>query len=61
MKELGYGKEYEYAHNYENNFSVQEYLPQEISKTIFYEPGNNVREKSLRDFLKNRWEDKYDY
>jgi putative ATPase len=61
MKELGYGKEYEYSHNYENNFSDQEFLPDAISKTIFYSPGNNTRENSLRDFLKTRWKDKYDY
>jgi putative ATPase len=61
MKELGYGDEYLYSHNYANNFSEQEYLPDEITKTIFYNPGKNSREDSTRDFLKNRWKDKYDY
>ncbi len=61
MKDIGYGKDYEYSHSYENNFSAQEYLPKEIKGMKFYEPGNNAREKELRAFLKNRWEEKYDY
>ncbi len=61
MKELGYGEEYQYSHSYENNFSEQEYLPDEIRNTAFYKPGNNTRENELRNFLKNRWKDKYDY
>jgi putative ATPase len=61
MKELGYGEEYQYSHNYANNFSEQEYLPDEISTTTFYKPGNNARENGTREFLKNRWKDKYDY
>jgi putative ATPase len=61
MKELGYGKDYAYAHNYENNFSPHEFLPKEISNTALYKPGNNNRENALRDFLKSRWKDKYDY
>ena len=61
MKEIGYGTNYQYAHSYENNFSSQEYLPQEISGMLFYEPGNNPREKEMRDFLKKLWKDKYNY
>ena len=61
MKELGYGDDYKYAHSYENNFTEQEFLPDEISNTAFYVPGNNARENSTREFLKNRWKDKYDY
>jgi putative ATPase len=61
MKELGYGEEYQYSHSYENNFSEQEYLPDEIKNTAFYKPGNNARENELRNFLKNRWKDKYGY
>ncbi|WP_396153464.1 replication-associated recombination protein A [Flavobacterium sp.] len=61
MKELGYGDEYKYSHDFENNFAEQEFLPDEIQNTSFYEPGNNVREKELRNFLKNRWKDKYGY
>ncbi len=61
MKELGYGDDYKYAHSYENNFTEQEFLPDEISNTAFYVPGNNARENSTREFLRNRWKDKYDY
>lgn len=61
MKELGYGEEYQYAHDFTNNFVEQEFLPDEISGTNFYEPGNNNRENSTREFLKNRWKDKYGY
>lgn len=61
MKELGYGEEYQYSHNYANNFSEQEYLPNEIRNTDFYKPGNNARENEMRTFLKNRWKDKYGY
>jgi putative ATPase len=59
MKNLGYGKDYQYSHSYENNFSQQEYLPKEISGTKFYDPGKNAREEELRKFLKNLWKDKY--
>jgi len=61
MKELGYGDEYQYSHNYANNFSEQEYLPDAIKETKFYDPGSNSRENGTREFLKNRWKDKYDY
>jgi putative ATPase len=61
MKELGYGEEYQYSHSYANNFSEQEYLPDAIKETKLYEPGNNARENELRNFLKNRWKDKYGY
>jgi len=61
MKELGYGDEYMYSHNYSNNFSDQEYLPDAIKETKFYNPGNNSRENGTREFLKNRWKDKYNY
>ena len=61
MKELGYGENYKYSHNYANNFAEQEFLPDDLSGTKFYDPGNNPREKSQRDFLKNRWKDKYGY
>lgn len=61
MKELGYGDNYKYAHNYENNFAPQEFLPDEIKNTTLYEPGNNARENAHREFLKLRWKDKYDY
>jgi len=61
MKELGYGEDYKYSHDYANNFAEQEYLPKEIENTPIYVPGNNSRENSTRDFLKNRWKDKYGY
>lgn len=61
MKELNYGKDYKYAHSFENNFAEQEFLPNEISNTKFYEPGINARENNLRAFLKNLWKDKYGY
>ncbi len=60
MKELGYGEEYKYSHDYDNNFADQEFLPNEIRNTAFYDPGNNSRENSTREFLKNRWK-KYGY
>jgi putative ATPase len=61
MKELGYGEEYKYSHDYANNFAEQEFLPEGISGTPIYEPGNNTRENTTREFLKNRWKDKYGY
>jgi putative ATPase len=61
MKELGYGEDYKYAHDYSNNFAEQEFLPTEIADTVFYNPGNNTRENGTREFLKNRWKDKYGY
>ena len=61
MKELNYGKNYQYAHNYEQNFIDQEFLPEAISNTKIYEPGNNAKENSIREFLRNKWKDKYGY
>lgn len=61
MKELGYGKEYKYVHSFDNNFSNQEYLPENISGTKFYEPGNNKREEEIRNFLIKNWNNKYNY
>lgn len=61
MKDLGYGEEYKYAHDYEKNFKAMEFLPEEIKATTLFQPGGNKREKTLRDFLKLRWKDKYDY
>ena len=61
MKELGYGDEYKYSHDFANNFAEQEFLPDEIKNTAFYNPGNNSRENGTREFLKNRWKDKYGY
>lgn len=61
MKEIGYGEDYKYSHNYENNFASQEFLPKEVSNTKLYDPGNNARENAQRDFLRSRWKEKYGY
>ncbi|MAX04731.1 MAG: AAA family ATPase [Dehalococcoidia bacterium] len=61
MKELGYGEDYKYSHDYNNNFVAQEFLPNEIKNTKIYDPGNNQRENSLRSFLKKLWGGKYGY
>jgi putative ATPase len=61
MKNLDYGKGYEYSHDYEKNFSPQEYLPAPLAGTTFYEPGKNAREDELRKFLRSLWGDKYKY
>ncbi len=61
MKDLGYGKEYKYAHDYQNNFVEEEFLPHSIKGTSFYKPGNNQRENALKEFLKNRWKSKYEF
>lgn len=61
MKNLDYGKGYQYSHSYENNFSPQEYLPEGLQGTKFYDPGNNAREEELRKFLRGLWKDKYGY
>ncbi len=61
MKELGYGEEYKYAHDYNSNFVEQEFLPNKISGTTLFNPSENSREKELKEFLKLRWKNKYDY
>lgn len=61
MKDIGYGKDYLYSHAFEGNFKAQEYLPDNIAGTKFYEPGNNAREHELRKHLQNLWRDKYGY
>lgn len=61
MKDLGYKKGYEYSHNFENNFSSQEYLPDAIKGKQFYTPGGNAREEEMRKFLKQLWKEKYNY
>ncbi|MFC4263518.1 replication-associated recombination protein A [Ferruginibacter yonginensis] len=61
MKKMDYGKDYKYAHNYENNFAEQEFLPDAISNTTFYTPQQNAREEEIRKFLKVRWQHKYGY
>jgi putative ATPase len=61
MKELGYGKDYEYAHDYDGNFVTHEFLPEEIAGTTFYIPGTNAREENLKKYLASLWGEKYGY
>lgn len=61
MKDLNYGKDYKYAHSYENNFTEQEFLPEELSGTTFYEPGQNAREQADKQSLNKKWKGKYGY
>lgn len=61
MKNLDYGKDYQYSHDYEHNFSAQEYLPEKLQGTAFYQPGKNAREEELRKWLKLLWKEKYGY
>ena len=61
MKNMDYGKGYQYSHSFGNNFSLQEYLPKEIEGTAFYDPGKNAREEELRKFLRSLWGEKYGY
>ncbi len=61
MKDIGYGKDYKYAHQYEDNFTDLEYLPDEISGTTLFEPGENSREREIKKWLQKRWKDKYEY
>lgn len=61
MKNMDYGKNYQYAHDYEGNFVEQEFLPETLSGEKLYNPGTNQSEQKLRDYLKSRWKDKYSY
>ncbi len=61
MKKIGYGKDYKYAHDFDNNFIDQEFLPEKIKSSKFYDPQNNPRENEVRTRLKNLWKDKYKY
>ena len=61
MRELGYGKDYQYAHDYDQNFIAQEYLPEALSGKAFYQPGDNPREAEFRKRLRALWKDKYGY
>ncbi len=61
MKQMDYGKEYKYAHNYESNFINIQFLPEALEGRTFYNPQKNAREEELRKFLKERWKEKYGY
>ena len=59
MKDLGYGANYKYAHDYQNNFVEEEFLPKELSGTSFYQPGINAKENAIKEFLAKQWKGKY--
>lgn len=61
MKELGYGENYQYAHDFERNFVAHEFMPEEIKGKTLYQPGNNPREATTKNYLKQLWKDKYDF
>lgn len=61
MKDLGYGKEYQYSHSYDGNFVFQEFLPDDVAGTPFYVPGKNSKEEQVKAWLQAKWGDKYDY
>jgi len=61
MKDMGYARDYQYSHGYPGNFVVQEFLPDSITGTKLYDPGNNPAEEKLREKLKTNWKDKYKY
>ncbi|HZL77216.1 MAG TPA: replication-associated recombination protein A [Bacteroidales bacterium] len=61
MKDLGYHKDYKYAHSFEGNFVIENYLPEEIKGSMFYEPGNTPKEEEIRKRLNNLWKDIYNY
>ena len=61
MKSMGYGADYKYAHEFDKNFAIQEFLPEGLENTKFYSPGENSREQVQKEFLKQRWKDKYNY
>lgn len=61
MKDEGYGKGYKYAHAHEGNFVDLEFMPDELSNTKFYEPGDNARENEIRKYLRSLWKEKYGY
>ncbi len=61
MKDLNYGKDYKYAHNHTGNFIIQEFLPDEVKGTKFYDPGNNPAEGKVREKLRREWKEKYGY
>ena len=61
MKKIGYGKDYKYAHDFDNNFAEQEFLPDKISGSVFYKPQENPKEKEIRARLRALWKEKYKY
>jgi len=61
LKNVGYGSGYQYPHDYPGGFALQEYLPDALRGTVFYDPGQNAREEEIRKFLRSRWADRYGY
>ncbi|MFB0498430.1 replication-associated recombination protein A [Mucilaginibacter sp. NFR10] len=61
MKNIGYGKDYKYAHSYEGNFTDLDFLPDAIRGTKIYDPGNNARENESKEKLRKLWGDRYKY
>jgi putative ATPase len=61
MKDMGYGQSYQYAHGFDGNFVVQEFLPDALSGKQFFDPGNNPREHEMRQNMKQKWKEKYGY
>jgi putative ATPase len=61
MKQIGYGKDYKYAHGFEGNFAQQNFLPEEIKGKRLFEPGKNAKEEEIRKKLKHWWGGWYDY
>lgn len=61
MKEIGYGKSYQYAHDFPGNFAEQEFMPDQVAGTTLYEPGNNAAEQRQREYLRQCWKEKYGY
>jgi len=61
MEDIGYGKNYKYAHDFEDNFANLDFLPDEITGTTIYFPGNNPREQEMKKWLHKRWKEKYGY
>jgi putative ATPase len=61
MKNLGYGKDYKYAHSYSGNFVPDIFLPEALNGTVFYDPGDNAKEEEIRKRLSLMWKDIYNY
>ena len=61
MKDMGYGANYQYVHNHEGNFTEENYLPEQLRGTKFFEPGNNAKEEEMRRMLQQLWKDHYQY
>ena len=61
MKQLDYGKDYQYAHAYDGNFVDQDFMPDGVIGTKLYDPGKNPAEEKLREKLRTNWKDKYGY